>query len=302
MDLDWRTLSAHDREREYSPSSCIGGNYQPYISAYVERSAAARRSHPPTTIRYGATERQTLDLFIPEGVAAAAGAGVLPWRLLAGTLEAGVGLRRAGVPRSRHRLRRRRLHAGARRHALEIVEECRAAVASLSRFDRLVVAGSSAGAHLAAMAALALLLARLAEPVKGAVLVSGIYDLEPLIGTSINAALGLDSATAARNSPLRQALEGLPAQPCLLGRERDRSVQTPKPRLRPSAAPEAGTDARLRVPPPATTSTSSWILPTPPRIGRRVLALNSVHGTLIGNLRDRRQPVSSRNELSRLRV
>ena len=69
MDLDWRALSAGDREREYSPSSCIGGNYQPYISAYVERSAAARRSYPPTTMRYGSTERQTLDLFIPEGVA-----------------------------------------------------------------------------------------------------------------------------------------------------------------------------------------------------------------------------------------
>ena len=86
-----------------------------------------------------------------------------------------------------------------------IVEECRAAVASLSRFDRLVVAGSSAGAHLAAMAALAA-----DQRVKGAVLVSGIYDLEPLIGTSIDAALGLDPATAARNSPLRRPLEGFP--------------------------------------------------------------------------------------------
>ena len=46
--------------------------------------------------------------------------------------------------------------------------------------------------------------------VKGAVLVSGIYDLEPLIGTSIDTALGLDPATAARNSPLRQPLAGFP--------------------------------------------------------------------------------------------
>ena len=45
---------------------------------------------------------------------------------------------------------------------------------------------------------------------KGAVLVSGIYDLEPLIGTSINEALGLDPATAARNSPLRRPLKGFP--------------------------------------------------------------------------------------------
>ena len=73
------------------------------------------------------------------------------------------------------------------------------------RADRLVVAGSSAGAHLAAMAALAA-----DGRVKGAVLVSGIYDLEPLIGTSINDALGLDAAAAAHNSPLRQALKGFP--------------------------------------------------------------------------------------------
>tara|TARA_B100000029_G_scaffold187911_1_gene185390 strand:+ start:24 stop:413 length:390 start_codon:yes stop_codon:yes gene_type:complete len=36
----------------------------------------------------------------------------------------------------------------------------------------------------------------------GLVLVSGIYELEPLIGTSVNERLGLDVATARRNSPL----------------------------------------------------------------------------------------------------
>ena len=205
MDLDWRALSAQDREREYSPSSCIGGNYQPYISAYIERSAAARRSHPPTTIRYGTTERQTLDLFIPEGV-------VRPpvlvffhggyWQELSKQESAfgapgcvAHGIAYAAVDYT--------LAPVATLSA--IVEECRAAVASLSRFDRLVVAGSSAGAHLAAMAALAA-----DQRVKGAVLVSGVYDLEPLIGTSIDGALGLDPGTAARNSPLHRPLEGFP--------------------------------------------------------------------------------------------
>jgi len=205
VDLNWRALSAHDREREYSPSSCIGGNYQPYISAYIERSSAARRSHPPTAIRYGATERQTLDLFIPEGV-------VRPpvlvffhggyWQELSKQESAFAapgcvahGIAYAAVDYT--------LAPAATLSA--IVEECRAAVASLSGFDRLVVAGSSAGAHLAAMAALVG-----DQRVKGAVLVSGLYDLEPLIGTSIDAALNLDPATAARNSPLRQTLKGFP--------------------------------------------------------------------------------------------
>jgi arylformamidase len=48
------------------------------------------------------------------------------------------------------------------------------------------------------------------ETVRGAVLVSCIYDLEPLIGTSIDTALGLDATEAARNSPLRQPLAGFP--------------------------------------------------------------------------------------------
>lgn len=205
MDLDWRALSAQDREREYSPSSCIGGNYQPCIRAYIEQSAAARRAHPPTTIRYGATERQTLDLFIPEGVAQPP---VLVffhggyWQELSKQESAFAapgcvahGIACAAVDYT--------LAPSAT--LSEIVAECRAAVASLGRFERLVVAGSSAGAHLAAMVALVG-----DQRVKGAVLVSGIYDLEPLIGTSINEALGLDAATAARNSPLSQALKGFP--------------------------------------------------------------------------------------------
>lgn len=206
MDLDWRRLSAEDREREYSPSSCIGGNYQPYIRAYAELSAAARHSHAPTTIRYGSTERQSLDLFMPDDVAQPPvlvffhggywqelskddSAFAAPHCLAHGIAYAAVDYTLApAAPLS------------------DIVAECRAAVASLARFDRLVLAGSSAGAHLAAMTALAA-----DDRVKGAVLVSGIYDLEPLIGTSIDSALGLDPATVARNSPLGQPLGGFPS-------------------------------------------------------------------------------------------
>ena len=80
-----------------------------------------------------------------------------------------------------------------------IVEEVRRAVATLLERppgldldpDRVVLAGHSAGAHLAAMVATA-------DPtmsgLAGLVLVSGIYELEPLIGTSVNERLGLDVA------------------------------------------------------------------------------------------------------------
>jgi len=213
--IDWQKLSLEDREREYSPSSCIGGDYQPYIRAYAELIAAARRSHVPVTVRYGTTARQSLDLFVPAGVARPPvlvffhggywqelskedSAFAAPQCLAQGIAYAAVGYTLAPAAT-----------------LSDIVAECRAAVGWLGRLGdtmgidpgRLIVAGSSAGAHLAAMTALA---TSSGAPVKAAVLVSGIYDLEPLIGTSIDAALGLDLATAARNSPLRQPLKGFP--------------------------------------------------------------------------------------------
>ncbi len=55
----------------------------------------------------------------------------------------------------------------------------------------VVIAGSSAGGYLAAAAA-----DRSPVPVRGIVPVSGVFDVAPLIGTSINEPLGLDAATA----------------------------------------------------------------------------------------------------------
>ena len=92
----------------------------------------------------------------------------------------------------------------------QIVDECRRAVQAVAAagaqlgFDpsRIVVAGSSAGAHLAAMVGAQPRSARDTVAVAGLVLVSGIYELEPLLGTTINEALGLTVDSARRNSPL----------------------------------------------------------------------------------------------------
>ncbi|MGE0232894.1 MAG: alpha/beta hydrolase [Flavobacteriaceae bacterium] len=69
-----------------------------------------------------------------------------------------------------------------------------------SGWRRLIVAGHSAGGHLAAC-----LLAKGAIGeviVRGALPVSGLFDLVPLVGTSINQALRLTEAEARRQSPL----------------------------------------------------------------------------------------------------
>jgi arylformamidase len=91
-----------------------------------------------------------------------------------------------------------------------IVEQMRAVATFLRRHPagrgrRLLASGHSAGGHLAAM-----LLAtewRALDPalpqdlVAAALPVSGVFELEPLLGTTIGAALGLDAAEARRLSP-----------------------------------------------------------------------------------------------------
>lgn len=67
---------------------------------------------------------------------------------------------------------------------------------------KTVLLGHSAGGHLAATLAL------VCAGITGAVGVSGLYDLEPLVPTYLNQALGMDAAVAKRNSPLHLAGKG----------------------------------------------------------------------------------------------
>ncbi|GLY17165.1 esterase [Kineosporia sp. NBRC 101677] len=63
--------------------------------------------------------------------------------------------------------------------------------------DRIHVAGSSAGAHLVAAAVLSR-----TTPVAGCVLLSGMYDLEPVRHSYVNDALRLDATNARALSPI----------------------------------------------------------------------------------------------------
>lgn len=91
-----------------------------------------------------------------------------------------------------------------------IVDQARAACAWLQADARklgfdpnlIFTAGHSAGAHLAACA----MTQQERTPVLGAVLISGIFELEPLLQTSLNAKIGLDAATARRQSPIHHVL------------------------------------------------------------------------------------------------
>ncbi len=211
----WRSWPPERLEREYLPSSVLD-SIDPFLRAYAERSREAltelewRRD-----LRYGPGEDDVLDL-APAGP----DAPLLVffhggyWQELgkADALFPAPGLVAHGIGYAAVEYT---LAPQARLDG--IVDQARRSVAFLARnagqlgidADRIHVAGHSAGAQLAAMTMLS---GRRdpAEPAPkprvgmpaGGVLVSGVYDLEPLIGTSINDALGLDVETARRNSPL----------------------------------------------------------------------------------------------------
>ena len=97
---------------------------------------------------------------------------------------------------------------------LSLCTDCRAAVAWVWRHaaefggdpDRIYVMGKSSGGHVGGMMVTtdwAGLHDIPADAVKGALLVSGMYDLEPVRLTFRNEWLKLDKESAARNSPIR---------------------------------------------------------------------------------------------------
>jgi arylformamidase len=229
--LAWQHLSLKEREREYSPSSCIGGNYHPFVAAYQTHSARARADCTAlgatwSTPSYGDQAAQQITLCLPpdSGQAANRPTGLLIflhggyWQelsaqdsLFSATACVQRGLAFAALGYT--------LAPAA--SVADIVAECRKAMVWLFQHatalgvdaSRVVVAGSSAGAHLAAMVAMPGALpdgAGGSFAVRAAVLVSGIYELEPLVGTSINAALALSPASAREVSPALLPLSGFP--------------------------------------------------------------------------------------------
>ena len=222
MTIRWASMADADRQQEYSPSSCLpDGDYQTHILEYRRASEAAwarANDHPTastTTIRYGDDEAHAIDVMALSGDRPAPLLAFIHggyWQELSrveSRFPTATCISRGG-------------NYAAIDHTLapaapldRIVDECRRAVRTLAVRaealsldpNRIVLAGHSAGAHLAAMVA--------ADPdgaaVAGLVLVSGIYELEPLIGTTVNNRLGLDPDTARRNSPLLMDAAGSPS-------------------------------------------------------------------------------------------
>jgi arylformamidase len=204
------------REREYSPSSCIGGNYAPFIQAYVTQSQLAyEQCVHKKNLAYGPKPSNTLDLFLPPADPLKSKRVPLLvfihggyWQEL--NKEASVFAATDCVAQG---FAFCAIDYTLAPHATiqTMIQECQAALTWLHAnaaqygFDanQIVVAGSSAGAHLASLCAEC-------AGVKGVALVSGIYELEPLIGTTVNPALQLTRETAHAVSPQRMMFTRYP--------------------------------------------------------------------------------------------
>ena len=197
-------MAGIDYEVEYNNRARVPES--PAIMAGWARDAAAYRAeHAPRRIAYGPGARNTIDLFSGDG------RGPIVVFIHGGYWQALDGSSFSHCAR------------GLNAHGIDvavpsydlcpqvtvetIIHQMRAAGRSLARLGRpLVTSGHSAGGHLAAC-----LLATdwqlqdaslLKKPVIAAYAISGLFDLVPLVETSINKALGLDNATAKAASPL----------------------------------------------------------------------------------------------------
>ena len=202
-------LPAEFVEREYNLRAAFPDHPQWFARWAADSEAARALVEGSLNVRYGSGPRQTVDLFRavhPRGALLFIHGGY--WRALDKRDHAFVApplvAEGIGVAVINYDL-------CPDVSIARIVDECREAVAWLQRegtrygipAERLVVAGHSAGGHLAAMLVATDWNIR-GSPFRlaGAVAISGVFDLEPLVQVSFNADLRLDPVRARAVSPI----------------------------------------------------------------------------------------------------
>ncbi len=95
--------------------------------------------------------------------------------------------------------------------------------------DRLIACGHSAGGHIAVE--LALTAWPGPSPIAAVAALSGVYDLEPLVQTPLNARLQLDAATARAASPIHRVPGGMPPALFAVGGDETQAFLTQTARM-----------------------------------------------------------------------
>jgi arylformamidase len=197
-------VSAVDYEAEYNNRARVP-EHPGVMAGWVRDAAAYREENPPRRLRYGPGERHRIDLF------ASNSDGPIVVFIHGGYWQA---LDASSFSHCARGLNAHGISVAVPTYDLcpavsigDIITQMRMAAGELARLDQhLVVSGHSAGGHLAAcMLATDWSAVDASLPnnlVSAAYAISGLFDLPPLVGTSINKALGMDLAAAEKASPL----------------------------------------------------------------------------------------------------
>jgi arylformamidase len=193
-----------DYEVEYNNRARVPEN-PALMAGWVKDAAAYRARHAPRSISYGAGARHVIDFFPGDGkgpIVVFIHGGY--WQALDGSsfshLARGLNAHGIGVAIPSYDL-------CPNVTVDQIIGQMRIASRELARLEQpLVISGHSAGGHLAAcMLATdwpALDASLPAGLVTAGYAISGLFDLGPLVDTSINKAMGLDRPAARAVSPL----------------------------------------------------------------------------------------------------
>jgi arylformamidase len=201
---DWRTMSRQDRDLGLNNGVAVAGSAD-IVAGWDLRSAAMRARYPGyLDLHYGPRERNRIDflkvrdkgptlLFIHGGYWQTRAKEVFTV-VAEGPMAHGINVALIGytlAPEATLDQIVAEIHAG--------IGFLAAQLPALGGDGRgIVVSGWSAGGHLTSMA--------LSHPqVRAGMAISGIYDLEPIRASYLNAKLGLDEAMSRRNSPMMQA-------------------------------------------------------------------------------------------------
>jgi len=195
-----------DYEVEYNNRARVPQNPE-LMAGWARDAAAYREQHAPRRISYGPGARNVIDIFAGDNQDKAPFVVFIHggyWQALDGSwfshMARGLNAHGIGVAVPTYDL-------CPQVSIADIIMQMREVVFELARLSQsLIVSGHSAGGHLAACmlatdwkAYDASLPPRL---VTSAYAISGLFELEPLVPTSINKALGLDQVTARAASPL----------------------------------------------------------------------------------------------------
>ena len=212
----WKEMDISTLEREYSPSSCVD-NFNELIEDYSKKSRSSEsKCNVLKDLSYGSDESDRLDLFPSNKVESSLMIFIHGgyWQALSKNEStfAGFALNKMGTAFAAID------YTLAPEGTLEeMINQCTRAIKWL--FDnhqkygysnrKIYLSGSSAGAHLATMAMIELRKENL-ELIQGCILMSGVYDLMPIVKTYINNPLKLTDTSARELSPIFYDLSKLP--------------------------------------------------------------------------------------------